>query len=72
LHFPRDTWCADSESIVEHVAGIEDYQVALATVRPAARLSTALSARLADEIKRRTGEKTMTSDLTYELPYTPT
>jgi hypothetical protein len=24
-----DTWTPDGESIVEHVAGIEDYQVAL-------------------------------------------
>ena len=26
-----DTWTPDGESIVEHVAGVEDYQVALAT-----------------------------------------
>jgi hypothetical protein len=31
--FRVDTWTADGESIVEHVAGIEDYQVALATYR---------------------------------------
>jgi hypothetical protein len=30
-----DTWTPDGESIVEHVAGIEDYQVALATFRAA-------------------------------------
>jgi hypothetical protein len=30
-----DTWTADGESIVEHVAGVEDYQVALATYRAA-------------------------------------
>jgi hypothetical protein len=30
-----DTWTPDGESIVEHVAGIEDYQVALATYRAA-------------------------------------
>jgi hypothetical protein len=29
--FRVDTWTADGESIVEHVAGVEDYQVALAT-----------------------------------------
>jgi len=29
--FRIDTWTADGESIVEHVAGIEDYQVAFAT-----------------------------------------
>jgi hypothetical protein len=28
-----DTWTPDGEDIVEHVAGIEDYQVALATYR---------------------------------------
>jgi len=34
--FRVDTWTPDGESIVEHVAGIEDYQVALATsTRPA-------------------------------------
>jgi hypothetical protein len=30
-----DTWTPDGESIVEHVAGVEDYQVALATYRAA-------------------------------------
>jgi hypothetical protein len=29
--FRVDTWIPDGESIVEHVAGVEDYQVALAT-----------------------------------------
>jgi hypothetical protein len=29
------TWTPDGESIVEHVAGIEDYQVALVTYRAA-------------------------------------
>jgi len=33
--FRVDTWTPDGESIVEHVAGIEDYQVALATCRAA-------------------------------------
>jgi hypothetical protein len=27
--FRVDTWTSDGESIVEHVAGVEDYQVAL-------------------------------------------
>ena len=31
--FRVDTWTPDGESIVEHVAGVEDYQVALATYR---------------------------------------
>jgi hypothetical protein len=30
-----DTWTPDGESIVEHIAGVEDYQVALATYRAA-------------------------------------
>jgi hypothetical protein len=29
--FRVDTWTAEGESVVEHVAGVEDYQVALAT-----------------------------------------
>jgi hypothetical protein len=34
--FPADTWTPDDgESIVEHVAGVEDYQVELATFRAA-------------------------------------
>jgi len=33
--FRVDTWTPDGESIVEHVAGLEDYQLALATYRAA-------------------------------------
>ena len=33
--FRVDTWTPDGESIVEHVAGVEDYQVALAAFRAA-------------------------------------
>ena len=33
--FRVDTWTPDGESIVEHVAGVEDYHVALATYRAA-------------------------------------
>ena len=33
--FRVDMWTPDGESIVEHVAGVEDYQVALATFRAA-------------------------------------
>src|SRR5262249_5683502 len=33
--FRVDTWTPDGESIVEHVAGVEDYPVALATYRAA-------------------------------------
>ena len=35
--FRVDTWMPDGESIVEHVADIEDYQVALATYRAACK-----------------------------------
>jgi len=31
--FRVDTWTPGGESIVEHVAGVEDYEVALATYR---------------------------------------
>jgi hypothetical protein len=33
--FRVDTWTPDGESLVEHVAGVEDYQIALATFRVA-------------------------------------
>jgi hypothetical protein len=33
--FRVDTWTPDGESVMEHIAGIEDYQVALATFRAA-------------------------------------
>ena len=34
--FRVDTWTLDGESIVEHIAGIEDYRVALAKFAPPA------------------------------------
>jgi hypothetical protein len=33
--FRIDLWTADGESIVDHVAGIEDYELALATYQAA-------------------------------------
>jgi len=33
--FRIDTWTPDGESVVEHVAGVKDYQIALATYRAA-------------------------------------
>ena len=33
--FRVDTWTPDGKSIVEHVAGVEDYEIALATFRAA-------------------------------------
>jgi hypothetical protein len=38
--FRVDTWTPDGESIVEHIAGVEDYQVALATYRAANELAS--------------------------------
>jgi len=35
--FRVDTWTPDGESIVEHVAGVEDYDVALATYHAACK-----------------------------------
>jgi hypothetical protein len=39
--FRIDTWTPDGESIVEHVAGVEDYQVTLATYRAAVNAGSA-------------------------------
>jgi hypothetical protein len=36
--FRVDTWTADGESIIEHVAGVEDYELALAIYRAACLL----------------------------------
>jgi hypothetical protein len=33
--FRIDSWTADGESIVEHLAGVEDYELAMATYRAA-------------------------------------
>ena len=38
--FRVDTWTPDGESTVEHVAGVEDYQVALAAFRAACQRIT--------------------------------
>jgi hypothetical protein len=35
FNFRIDTWTPDGESVVEHVAGVEDYEVALATYHAA-------------------------------------
>jgi hypothetical protein len=36
--FRIDTWTPDGESIVEHVAGVEDYEIAVITLRQGARV----------------------------------
>jgi hypothetical protein len=41
--FRIDAWTPDGESIVQHVAGIEDYQVALVTYRAPANAGLASS-----------------------------
>jgi hypothetical protein len=35
IHLRVDTWTPDGESVVEHVAGVEDYELAVATFRAA-------------------------------------
>jgi hypothetical protein len=56
--FRVDTWTPDGESIVEHVAGIEDYQVALATFRaacerwPGASITLRQGARVSEDSRR--------------------
>jgi hypothetical protein len=40
--FRVDTWTPNGESVVEHVAGVEDYQVALATFLAACQLWPAI------------------------------
>ena len=52
-----DTWTPDGESIVEHVAGIEDYQVALVTYRacqrwPGIPITLRQSARVIEDSRR--------------------
>jgi len=56
--FRVDTWTPDGESIVEHVAGVEDYQVALATYRaacerwPGAPITLRQGARVIEDSRR--------------------
>ena len=56
--FRVDTWTPDGESIVEHVAGVENYQLSLATLprrpRTLARHSITLrqGARMIEDIRR--------------------
>jgi len=56
--FRVDTWTPDGESIVEHVAGVEDYQVALATYRaacerwPGTRITLRQGARVIEDSRR--------------------
>ena len=55
--FRVDTWTPDGESIVKHVAGVEDYQVALATYLAAQRwpgtpITLRRSARVIEDSRR--------------------
>jgi hypothetical protein len=53
--FRVDIWDADANSIVEHVAGVDDFEVAEATYRaavarwPAARITLRQGARIVHE-----------------------
>jgi hypothetical protein len=52
--FRVDTWTPDGESIVEHVASVEDYQFALATYQaPPANDGLALGNRSSDHVRFR-------------------
>jgi hypothetical protein len=51
--FRVDTWTPDGASIVEHVAGVEDYQVALATYRaPGTPITLRQGARVIEDSRR--------------------
>jgi hypothetical protein len=56
--FRVDVWTPDGESIVEHIAGIEDYQVAVATFRaacerwPGVPITLRQGARMIDDSRR--------------------
>jgi hypothetical protein len=56
--FRIDTWTPDGESVVEHAAGVEDYQVALATFRaacqrwPGAPITLRQCARVIEDSRR--------------------
>jgi len=57
-HFNVDTWTPDGESVVEHIAGIEDYQLALVTFRaacqrwPGTPITLRLGARVIEDSRR--------------------
>jgi hypothetical protein len=56
--FRIDPWTTDGENVIEHVAGVEDYQVALATYRaaverwPGAALTLRQGARVIEDSRR--------------------
>src|SRR5262249_13718960 len=50
--FRVDTWTPDGESIVKHVAGVEDYQVALATYRAATPITLRQGGRVIEDSRR--------------------
>ena len=52
--FRVDTWTPDGESIVEHVADVEDYQVALATYErwPGTPITLRQGARVIEDSRR--------------------
>jgi hypothetical protein len=56
--FRVDTWTPDGERIVEHVAGVQDFEVALATFRaacerwPGAPITLRQGARVIEDSRR--------------------
>jgi hypothetical protein len=50
--FRVDIWDDTGDSIVEHIAGVEDYQVALATYRAACERWPGTGARVIEDSRR--------------------
>jgi hypothetical protein len=71
--FRVDTWTPDGESIVEHVAGIEDYQVALATYRaacerwPGTPITLRQGARVIEDSRRLRGVQSVRAPLATKI-----
>jgi hypothetical protein len=60
--FRVDTWTPDGESIVEHIAGVENYQVALATFRAARERWPGTPITLRQGARMMGGDVTVTSE----------
>jgi hypothetical protein len=70
--FRVDTWTPDGESIVEHVAGVEDYQVAVATFRaacerpPGTPITLRQGARVIEDSRRLRAHRSLSRSLQNE------
>jgi hypothetical protein len=62
--FRIDTWTADGESIVEHLAGVEDYTLAMATYRSCDRTLAQHTDHVAAGRPRDRGQPAPTSGVT--------